>query len=78
MKLVYTQLEAFDLVEEYTEAYKNKIKQLEEENEKLRKDLAETQKIGESRRQECKQLRKQMGIRFSDFAYGDGEDEQET
>ena len=29
LKLVYTQLEAFNLVDEYTEAYKKKIKQLE-------------------------------------------------
>jgi hypothetical protein len=36
--------------------------------------LAETQKIGESRRQECKQLRKQYqhSMWFSDFwGYGD-------
>ena len=31
IKLVYTQDEAFELVEEYTEEYKNKIKELEEE-----------------------------------------------
>ena len=36
LKLVYTQLEAFNLVEEYTEAYKNKIEELEEENKKLK------------------------------------------
>ena len=36
LKLVYTQLEAFNLVEEYTEAYKKNIEQLEEENKKLK------------------------------------------
>ena len=39
LKLVYTQDEAFGLVEEYTEVYRNKIKELEEENKKLNKEL---------------------------------------
>ena len=37
----------------------DKMRRLEEENRKLKSDLAETQKIGESWRQECKQLRKE-------------------
>ena len=37
----------------------DKMRRLEEENKKLKSDLAETQKIGESWRQECKQLRKE-------------------
>ena len=38
LKLVYTQDEAFGLVDEYTEAYKKKIKQLEKENKKLKEE----------------------------------------
>ena len=37
-----------------------RIDELEEENKKLKKDLTETQKIGESWRQECKQLREEL------------------
>ena len=40
LKLVYTQSEAFDLIDEYTEAYKNKIKQLEAENTDLKSELS--------------------------------------
>ena len=44
--------------------------ELEEENKKLKKDLAETQKIGESWRQECKQLRERINTmqEFIDYS----------
>ena len=44
--------------------------ELEEENKKLKSDLAETQKIGESWRQECKQLRERINTmqEFIDYS----------
>ena len=44
--------------EDYQEL-KSDLEFVREENKKLKSDLAETQKIGESWRQECKQLRKE-------------------
>ena len=56
---------------EYEFEYNKKlgeIKFLEEENKKLKSDLSETQKIGESWRQECKQLREDLEHRDSFFS----------
>lgn len=44
------------------------IAMVEEENKKLKRDLVETQKIGESRRQECKELREDLEHRDSFFS----------
>lgn len=69
LKLVYTQLEAFNLVEEYTEAYKNKIKELEEENETLRDTngdlqrwLKQTEDMLKFQQEENKKLREENEV----------------
>lgn len=53
------------------EKYEEKGEKLElfKENKKLKKDLAETQKIGESWRQECKQLREELERLRTDNIY---------
>ena len=60
LKLIYTQDEAFELVSRYEEAYKEKIKELEERIRFLEQCLDNKEKVNKSMRDEIEELNKMM------------------
>jgi len=46
LKLIYTQDEALELVSRYEKVYNQKIKELEEENDKLKSEIENMKKVG--------------------------------
>ena len=60
LKLIYTQDEAFELVSRYEEAYKEKIKELEERIRFLEQCLDNKEKVNISLREENNKLKAEL------------------
>ena len=60
LKLIYTQDEALELVSRYEKVYNEKIEELEEENKKLKKNIAWYEKEEDRLREENKNLKEEL------------------